>query len=362
MADFGEEQLRRISFHLLTFQNPRARQHVLRSRVKIADFFRLQPRELEASGLFPEEVKAVRERDWAAAEREIARLERNGIGIVFRGEPDYPPLLERIYDPPDLIYVKGDRRLLTRETLAVVGSRRGGAYGQAALNRVLPDCCRAGLVVVSGMAYGIDSMAHRLVLRENGGTIGVNPGGLLHLSPPGNAALIGRIVERGAVISEFPLDVAPRPFLFPVRNRVISGISRAVLVVEAALRSGSLITARLALDQDREVLAIPGNIDSLLSQGTNWLLQQGAKPITAAGDILEEFGLAAPAGERAEAVLTPKERRLLDLCGENEVKEIDFLVEKLELSTAETLSLLMGLVLKNLVVEEAGGYRRTHHG
>lgn len=115
MADFGEEQLRRISFHLLTFQNPRARQHVLRNRVKIADFFRLQPRELEASGLFPEEVKAVRERDWAAAEREIARLERNGIGIVFRGEPDYPPLLDRIYDPPDLIYVKGDRRLLTRE-------------------------------------------------------------------------------------------------------------------------------------------------------------------------------------------------------------------------------------------------------
>ncbi len=362
MADFGEEQLRRISFHLLTFQNPRARQHVLRNRVKIADFFRLLPRELEASGLFPAEVRAVRERDWAAAEREIARLERNGIGIIFRGEPDYPPRLDRIYDPPDLVYVKGDRRLLTRETLAVVGSRRGGAYGQAALNRVLPDCCRAGLVIVSGMAYGVDSMAHRLALRENGGTIGVNPGGLLHLSPPGNSALIGRIVERGAVISEFPLDVEPRPFLFPVRNRVISGISRAVLVVEAALRSGSLITARLALDQDREVLAIPGNIDSLLSQGTNWLLQQGAKPITAACDILEEFGLAAPAGARAEAALSPKERRLLDLCGENDVKDIDFLVEKLELPPAETLSLLMGLVLKNLVVEEAGGYRRTHHG
>lgn len=156
--------------------------------------------------------------------------------------------------------------------------------------------------------------------------------------------------------------MTPRPFLFPVRNRVISGVSRAVLVVEAAMRSGSLITARLALDQNREVLVIPGNIDSLLSQGTNALLQQGAKAVTAAADILEEFGLAAPASERFLVNLSAKEKKLLDLCGENEVKDIDFLVEKLELSTAETISLLMGLVLKNLVVEEAGGYRRTFHG
>ncbi len=362
MADFSEEQLKRISFHLLTFKNPKARQHVLRHHVEISDFFRLEQRQLEVTGLFPEEIKAVRERNWAAAERETARLKKNGIEIVFNGGEDYPPLLAEIYDPPDLLYVMGDRKLLAKEKLAVVGSRRGGAYGQAALNRVLPPCCRAGMVIVSGMAFGIDSMAHRLALRENGGTIGVNPGGLLHLSPPGNSALIRRIVERGAVISEFPLDVTPRPFLFPVRNRIISGISRAVLVVEAAMRSGSLITARLALDQDREVLAVPGNIDSPLSQGTNYLLQQGAKPVTAAADILEEFGLAAPAIERSLATLSAKEKKLLDLCGENEVKDIDFLVEKLELSAAEAISLLMGLVLKNLIVEEAGGYRRTFHG
>ena len=135
-----------------------------------------------------------------------------------------------------------------------------------------------------------------------------------------------------------------------------------MLVVEAAMRSGSLITARLALDQDRDVLAVPGNIDSLLSQGTNYLLQQGAKPVTAAADILEEFGLAAPAHERELAALSLKEKKILDLCGENDVKDIDFLVEKLELSTAEAISLLMGLVLKNLIVEDAGGYRRIHHG
>ncbi len=362
MADFNEDQLRRISFHLLTFRNPKARQHVLLHHVKVSDFFRMEPRELELTGLFPEEVRAVRERNWAAAEKEVALLKKNRIGIIFSNDDDFPPGLSEIYDPPELIYFIGDRALLRKSKLAVVGSRRGSAYGQAALNRVLPDCCRAGLVIVSGMAFGIDSMAHRIALREKGGTIGVNAGGLLRLNPPGNAALISRIIDQGGIISEFPLDVTPRPFLFPIRNRIISGVSRAVLVVEAALRSGSLITARLALEQNREVLAVPGNIDSYLSQGTNRLLQQGAKPVTCAADLLEEFGLEAPAHERETASLTGKEKRILDLCGENEVKGIDFLVEKLGMSTAETISLLMGLVLKNLVVEEEGGYRRIHYG
>ena len=362
MADLGEEQLKRISFHLLTFQNPKARQHVLRNRVKIADFFSLEPRELQLTGLCPDEIKAVRERNRAAAEKEAARLKKNGIEIIFSDDPDFPPPLQQIYDPPDLIYFMGDRQWLKKPKLAVVGSRRGGQYGQTALNRLLPACVRAGVVIVSGMAFGIDSMAHKVALREGGGTLGVNAGGLLHLNPPGNAPLIRKIVERGGIISEFPLDVTPRPFLFPIRNRIISGVSRAVLVVEAALRSGSLITARLALDQNREVMAVPGNIDSLLSQGTNYLLQQGAKLVTEAADLLEEFGLEASAPRRFAAELTAKEKKILDLCGENEVNSIDFLVENLDLSTAEIISLIMGLVLKNLVVEEAGGYRRIYHG
>ncbi len=362
MADFSEEQLKRISFHLLTFKNPRARQHILRNHVKISDFFQLEPRQLESTGLFPEEIRAVRERNWAAAEKETARLKKNNIEIIFNGEENYPPQLAEIYDPPDLFYFLGNRELLRKSKLAVVGSRRGSSYGQTVLNRILPECCRAGLVIVSGMAFGIDSMAHRIALRENGDTIGVNAGGLLHLNPPGNFVLIKKIIERGGIISEFPLDVTPRPFLFPIRNRIISGISRAVLVVEAAMRSGSLITARLAIDQNREVMAVPGNIDSVLSQGTNDLLKQGAKLVTCAADLLEEYGLESSAPSMPEAVLTAKEKKILDLCGENEVKSIDFLVEKLELSTAETISLIMGLVLKNLVVEEAGGYRRIHYG
>jgi DNA processing protein len=358
MVEFNEEQLKRISFHLLTLKNPKARRNLVKSNMSAVDFFCLETRQLELIGFLPDEIKAVRERGWSGAENEVGRLEKNHIEIIFREDGDYPPLLAEIYDPPDLIYFTGNREILAKTKLAVVGSRRGSAYGQTALNRILPECCRAGLVIVSGMAYGIDSMAHRLAVREKTGTIGVNAGGLLHLYPPGNIALIKKIIDQGGIISEFPLDVIPRPFLFPIRNRIIAGIAQAVLVVEAALRSGSLITARLALEQNRDVMAVPGNIDSPLSQGTNYLLQQGAKLISSAADLLLEFGLSCPARHKIEVSLSVKEKKILDLCGENEVKGIDFLVDALDFSPAEAISLLMGLVLKNLIVEETGGYRR----
>lgn len=362
MVEFDEEQLKRVAFHLLTFRNPKARQHIIRSGITAGEFFCMEAGQLAAAGFLADEVKAVRGRGWHSAENEVARLAANRIEIIFRGDDDYPPLLSEIFDPPDLIYFTGNRGVLKKTKLAVVGSRRGSAYGQCALNRILPPCCRAGLVIVSGMAYGIDSMAHKLAVGENTGTIGVNAGGLLHLHPAGNMALIAKIIEHGGVISEFPLDVVPRPFLFPIRNRIIAGVVRAVLVVEAALRSGSLITARLALEQDRDVMAVPGNIDAALSQGTNYLLQQGAKLISSADDLLFEFGLDRPKRQRIEAALSNKEKKILDLCGENEVKGIDFLVERLDWSTAETISLLMGLVLKNLLVEEPDGYRRIVYG
>jgi predicted Rossmann fold nucleotide-binding protein DprA/Smf involved in DNA uptake len=292
MVEFNEGQLKRISFHLLTLKNPKARRNLIKSKVDAANFFCLEPRQLELTGLVPAEVKVVRERGWSVAESEVSRLKKNHIEIIFREDSDYPPLLAQIYDPPDLIYFTGNREILAKSKLAVVGSRRGSAYGQTVLNRILPECCQAGLVIVSGMAYGI------------------------------------------------------------------AGIARAVLVVEAALRSGSLITARLALEQNRDVMAVPGNIDSSLSQGTNYLLQQGAKLICSAADLLLEFGLSSPARHKIEMLLSAKEKKILDLCGENEVKGIDFLVETLDFSPAETISLLMGLVLKNLLVEEAGGYRR----
>jgi DNA processing protein len=170
------------------------------------------------------------------------------------------------------------------------------------------------------------------------------------------------MLQRGCIVSEFPLGTAPRPYLFPIRNRIIAGLCQALLVIEAAERSGSLLSARLALECDREVLAVPGPIDAPLSVGTNRLIAQGARPVLDVSDVLEVFGLEPPAPLRAELDLTPLERRMLDLLDRDGVKEMDHFVEKLELHPAQAITTMMGLVLKNLVCQEGSGYRRVAHG
>jgi DNA processing protein len=202
-------------------------------------------------------------------------------------------------------------------------------------------------------------MAHKIAIREKGKTIGVNAGGLLHLYPPGNIGLIEKIRETGCIISEFALDVVPRPFYFPIRNRIIAGISKSVLVVEAAMKSGSLITARLGLEQNKDIFAIPGRIDSPVSTGTNYLIQQGAKPITSPQDILDEYGIRLERKINTEKCkISKKEQKILDLIDTNELKGIDYFAEHVDESISEIISLLMGLILKNIVIEEAGGYKR----
>lgn len=362
MAEIGPTPIERTAFQLFTFQNPGAKRRLVKQRVETGDFFRMSAADLEKTGFTPEQIRQIKNQPFAAAEREIVLSRKNGVRMIFKEEDDYPPLLREIFDPPEYLYCLGDAKLLAGEKLAVVGSRQASPYGSAALKRLLPEVCRAGLAVVSGMAYGIDSQAHRLALAEGGGTIGVNAGGLLRLYPAGNRALTDRLREHGSIISEFPLEVISRPFFFPVRNRIIAGISRAVLVVEAAARSGSLITARLALEQNRDVLAVPGNIDSPLSRGTNWLIQQGAKAVLTAQDILDEFGMKASREALIEPPLNALEKKILDLLGENEVKDSDYFVEKLNLSTAEVLSALMGLTMQNLLVEGSGGYKKAYHG
>ncbi len=360
MADAGGDRLQRIAFHLLTFHNPGARRRLFAAGVSPAGFFSLPGARLERFGFSSSEVQRVRKMGPGAGEAESEEARRHGFSLLFRGDPGYPPRLAEIYDPPDVLYVAGRAELMAGDKLAVVGSRRCSAYGRMAAERLLPDVSRAGLTIVSGMAYGIDALAHEIALREGGPTVGVNAGGLLHLYPPGNRSLTGRLAERGAVVTEFPLQVVPRPHLFPVRNRIIAGLARAVLVVEAARASGSLITARLAVECDRDVLAVPGRIDSPLSEGTHTLLQQGAKPVIRAADILEEFGLQpAPSPAPAATGLEPAERHVLDLLGENGVKSVDYFVEALERSTPEVITLLMGMVLKNVLQEEGGGYRRA---
>jgi DNA processing protein len=359
MSYLEESKQRRIAFKLVTARNQKGRRNLLKKNINADQLSLLKSSELKVFGFHDDEIDTIKNNYKETAEEEIQKAQENNFHIIFKEDECYPPLLSEIYEPPDFIYVVGDKTLLKADKLAVVGSRKGGSYGWNCLNRILPDLCDAGLVIVSGMAYGIDSISHKIALRENSKTIGVNAGGLLHLYPAGNRGLIDKIIEKGCVISEFALDIIPRPFYFPIRNRVIAGISKAILVVEAALKSGSLITARLGLEQNRDILAVPGNIDSPLSKGTNYLIQQGAKLITASQDILDEYGIGSRKEKNIEKFdFSKKEQQILDLMTDGQIKSIDYFVEELDYSVSETISYLMGLILKNVVIEEAGGYKR----
>ncbi|MGD2092488.1 MAG: DNA-processing protein DprA [Candidatus Aminicenantes bacterium] len=361
MIEPKNHHLERIAFNLVTSKNQKARRRLIKKNISPKSLPDCSSTELKILGFSDDEINNIKKHYIKMAEEELEQARKNQIDIIYREDQHYPPGLSEIYDPPDFIYSQGNKDILKTDKIAVVGSRRGSSYGWHCLNKILPDLCEAGLTVVSGMAYGIDSMAHKITLKENGSTIGVNAGGLLHLYPSGNTGLIHQIIEKGCVISEFALDTIPRPFYFPIRNRIIAGISKAILVAEAALKSGSLITARLGLEQNRDIFAIPGPIDSPISQGTNYLIQQGAKLIASAKDIFEEYGIDWQDTNNKEVTLqfTKKEEQILALMEDHEVKSVDYFVERLEdLSVSAIISVLMGLILKNVVMEEAGGYKR----
>ena len=223
--------------------------------------------------------------------RELDRLAGLGGRMLMRGGPDYPPALETLPDPPPLLFVIGDPAHLAteRRAVAVVGSRDASHHGVAFARRLGGDLAARGLVTVSGVAMGIDSAAHQGALDAGGVTVGVLATGLDVDYPPGNGVLKQRITAQGCLVSEAPLGTPPIPGLFPPRNRIISGLSRGVVVVEAAARSGSLITARLALEQGREVFAVPGPPGDPRSRGNNALLRQGACLTEGIADILEAF-------------------------------------------------------------------------
>jgi DNA processing protein len=361
VPDLSDNQLARLAFNLVTTCNPQARRSCSRIRLAGGALFSASLKELPLLGFTPDEMARIARGAEGVARDEWLRCRRASIAIIFNDDPAYPPLLREIHDPPDLLYCLGDPGALQGLHLAVVGARRASPYGHAAIRRLLPAICAAGITIVSGMAYGVDTAAHAAALRAGTPTVGVNAAGLNNLYPAGNRAVIDRIIAQGCVISEFPLDVVSRPFLFPVRNRLIAGIARAVLVIEAARKSGSLITARLAIEGNRDVLAVPGNIDAPLSEGTNYLIAQGARLISTSSDILEEFGIESQKRVVSESELTRGEKRMLDLMGPNELKGIDHFIENLDLSTAEAISTMMGLILKNLVCEEAGLYRRAYY-
>jgi len=312
----------------------------------------------QVEGIGRRTVEALRARRPADGMRaEIDAAARGGFRIVTLTDPVYPRLLREIPDPPPILYVAGDLAELDRP-IAVVGSRHATAYGVETTHRLCADLAAIGFAVVSGMAVGIDAAAHEGALAGGGRTIAVLGSGLTKVYPPQHRRLFDRIAARGAVVSEFPMDAGPDAHHFPVRNRIISGMSLGTVVVEATRNSGSLITARLAAEQNREVFAVPGSVQSFKSTGTHTLIKQGAKLVENVQDILDELGVAAtaPAPARRPAPGIPvssEEARVLGALGPYPL-HIDELVRTLSLDAGSLSGILLQLELKGLVTQQPG--------
>jgi DNA processing protein len=290
---------------------------------------------------------------------DLAHVEKNGIGIVTFKDSGYPDLLRHIHDPPPLLYVYGT---LPSESLniAIVGSRNATSYGLTVTERLSAALGQRGLTIVSGMARGIDSAAHAGTLAAGGKTIAVLGCGLGTIYPSENRKLFHRIAENGAVISEFSYMTPPDAHHFPIRNRIISGLSLGTVIVEATHQSGSLITARLAAEQGREVFAVPGSVKSFKSMGTHRLIKEGAKLVEHADDIIEELNIGGdslPHHSRvvSSVALTPPEKKVLDKLSPYPI-HIDTLVRDLALSAGDVSSLLLQLELKGLVTQSPGKF------
>jgi DNA processing protein len=259
---------------------------------------------------------------------EMEKLEKRNVTVVVCEDSSYPSRLKEIYDYPPVLYVRGDLPSQDEPCLAVVGTRRPTIYGRQVTEEMVADLARSKITIVSGLARGIDSLAHRAALDAGGETVAVFASGLDIVYPAENARLAQAIMEHGAVISEYPLGVRPKAENFPLRNRIMSGLSLGVLVVEAGERSGALITAHQAVEQNRDVFAIPGSILSPASKGANRLIQEGAKLVCNSNDILEELNLTVvaqqleieefrPAGEAESAIakqLTPEPCHIDEIC------------------------------------------------
>jgi DNA processing protein len=284
-------------------------------------------------------------------------LEEERNSIVTLADPDYPQALLNTPDPPLLLYVKGRRELLNHPALAIVGSRNATPQGLSNAEAFAQAASEAGLCIVSGMAHGIDAAAHRGGLRGQGSSIAVVGTGLDKVYPAANRELAHRLAEEGALVSEFPLGTPPLAANFPRRNRIISGLSLGCLVVEASLQSGSLITARMALEQGREVFAIPGSIHAPQAKGCHYLIKQGAKLVECAQDILEELG-CFPAGETAPSV-TAEDHPLFAHLGFDPVG-VDSLSQRSGLTIEALSAILLQLELDGRVAILPGGlYQRT---
>jgi len=293
-------------------------------------------------------------------EKELVLLKEAGGKMITLRDEDYPMRLKDIYDPPALLYVRGELRREDELAIAIVGSRKTSPYGRWFTEKIGQDLARHGVTVVSGMARGIDSVAHMGALQGGGRTIAVLGCGVDVIYPSENRNLFHQIIEHGAVLSEFPMGSPPEGGHFPRRNRIISGLSIGVVIVQASAESGSLITAGYALEQGREVFAVPGNVGAEGSRGTNQLIKEGAKLVESTEDILEEIlpqwkreKEILPKAETPVPDLSEEEMLLYRLLGESPL-HIDAIIRESQLDPGRVSSLLLNLELKGLISQWPG--------
>lgn len=284
-------------------------------------------------------------------EAEQARLRKLGVQVLTWNDAEYPALLREIPSSPPVLYVRGELLPADEWAIAVVGTRRVTSYGEAVTRKLVAELAAAGVTIVSGLALGVDALAHHVALENGGRTIAVLGSGVDQLYPARNRGLASRIMRQGAIISDYPLGTPPDASNFPPRNRIISGLARGTLVVEAGETSGALITANYALEQGREVLAVPGSILSRSSRGTNALIRDGAIPVLEAADVIRALDLEMAIPQREVRELIPadeQEARLLALLND-EPCHVDELGRMAQMAAGELNSLLAIMELKGLV-------------
>lgn len=295
------------------------------------------------------------------AQAEIAKIEQSKSEVIYFDDAIYPQALKEIVDAPLILFVRGNTDLLNilPKKLAVVGSRKYSSYGRTVVESLIPDLVQSGLVIVSGLALGIDALSHQATVESNGLTIAVLGSSLDLIYPQENFYLSEKILDKGGLlVSEFPPGTPPLKQHFPRRNRIIAGISDGVLVIEAALKSGSLITAGLALDYNREVMAVPGEIFKETSQGVNRLIKEGAQLVSSPEDILSTLKVDMMGKEKISSrILSAQEEMLLELLA-GETMHIDQIAEKSSLSATESAQLISQLELVGVVQNVGGGYYR----
>lgn len=336
----------------------------------IAHVFSASYEELNEAGLSAAQINLIKNVDWEKIENDMKWMEQPSHHIIHYEDKFYPVLLKEIEDPPLVLFLIGNKTLLTQAQLAIVGARNASHYGATNAMHFAQCLAESGLVITSGLALGIDAASHQGALAaRQGKTIAVLGTGLQHIYPSSHKGLAKRITEAdGLLVSEFNLDTKAYPHHFPRRNRIIAGLSLGVLVVEAALKSGSLITARLAAEYGREVFAIPGSIHHPLAKGCHYLIRQGAKLIETATDILEELGPLYDAAQQImlseqeksgslPAHLPPSHAQVLSYIN-CEITPLDVILLRSGLTTSEVSSILLTLELEGYIQSGSGGYNR----